>query len=258
VSRLIDKLNQVLLAEPKAVGFRAAKTVSPKPRMLLVASLAQPDVDGLTDCVAGADAGLLPIHRVSSGVGTLKKISQLVSGIPWGGWLRGIGQEGIGQMVKAGCDFVVFPAANTSLAVLHNDKLGRILQVEASLSEGLLRTIDGLPVDAVLIAGGSEEGYSLTWHHLMLFRHFASLLTKPLLVSVPSRVTPSELQALWDAGVDGVIVEVGTGQPPGGLKGLRRAIDKLTFPSSRKRVRTGALLPYIGKETGAVTEVEEA
>jgi len=257
MSRFIDKLKQVSQAEPQVMGFGAAKKVSPKPKMLLVASLAQADVSRLADYVAGADAGLLPVPKSSSGAGTFQKISQVVPDIPWGGWLRDTGEKRIKQLAKVGCDFVVFPAANTSLSILQDDAVGRILQVEASLGEGLLRAINELPVDAVLIVGEPEAGYLLTWHHLMLFRRFASLLTKPLLVFVPSKVTANELQALWDAGVDGVIVAVGAGQPAGGLKGLRQAIDKLTFPLSRKRGKVEPLLPHIGRETDVVTEEEE-
>jgi hypothetical protein len=44
MSRLIDKLNQVSQAVPQAMGFRAVQPVSPKPRMLLIADLAQADV----------------------------------------------------------------------------------------------------------------------------------------------------------------------------------------------------------------------
>ncbi len=257
MSRFMDKLNQVSQAEPQPIGFRVAPAGSPKLKMLLVASLAQADVSDAADYVAGADAGLLSIPKLSSGAKTFQKVSQVVSDIPWGGWLRDVGREGIKQMVKAGCDFVVFPAVNTSLAILQGDEVGRILQVEASLGEGLLKTLNDLPIDAVLIAGEQEGGYFLTWHHLMLFRRLANLLTKPLLVSVPSKVTANELQALWDAGVDGVIVEVGAGKPAGGLKGLRQAIDKLTFPSLRKRGKVEALLPHIGREMDVVTEEEE-
>jgi hypothetical protein len=155
--------------------------------------------------------------------------------------------------MKAGCDFVVFPAAKTSLAILQNEAVGRILEIEASLSDGLLRAIDALPVDAVLIADELREDYFLTWHHLVLFQHFANLLTKPLLVSIPSNVTANELQALWEAGVDGVIVEVETGR----VSKLRQAIDKLTFPSQRKRGKAEALLPRIGGEPSTVTMEEE-
>jgi len=82
-------------------------------------------------------------------------------------------------------------------------------------------------------------------------------LTKPLLVSVPSNVTVNELQPLWEAGVDGVVVEVGVGQPVEGLKGLRRTIDNLAFPSQRKRGKAEALLPYVSPEASMVTEEEE-
>ena len=93
--------------------------------------------------------------------------------------------------------------------------MGKILEVETALSEGLLAAVNKLPVDAVLI-GGEPESF-LTWNHLMHFQRCANLLTKPMLASIPSNVTASELQALWGAGVDGVVVEVGVGQPAGKL-----------------------------------------
>jgi len=256
VSRFIDRLNQLSQAVPQPMGFRTVQPVSPKPKILLIASLAQANVDGLANYVAGADAGLLSISKLSSGAETLHEICQAVSDIPWGGWLRGGDQEVIKQIVKAGCDFVVFPAANTSLAIPQDDEVGKILQVEVSLSEGLLRAVDELPVDAVLITGEQERDYFLTWHHLMLFQHFADLLTKPLLVCVPSNVTANELQALWEAGVAGVVVEVGVEPPTGKLNKLRQAIDKLTFPP-RKRAKAEALLPHISGEARIVTEEEE-
>ena len=257
MSRFIDKLNQTSLATPQPMGFKAALSASSNPKMLLVASLAEANIESLADYVAGADAGLLLISKLSSGIKTLKKMSQVVSGIPWGMWLRDIGQGEVKQVAKAGYDFVVFPAANTSLAILQDDEAGKILQVEASLGEGLLRAVNELPVNAVLIAGEQGEGSFLTWHHLMLFRRFANLLTKPLLVCVPSKVSANELQALWEAGVSGVVVEVGVGQPVPRLNELRQTIDKLTFPALRKRERVKALLPYISGETAAVTEEEE-
>ncbi|MFC2016393.1 hypothetical protein ACFLUF_01640, partial [Chloroflexota bacterium] len=136
-------------------------------------------------------------------------------------------------------------------------EVGRILEVEASLGEGLLRAANELPIGAVLIAGEQREDYSLTWQHLLLFRRFADLLTKPLLVSVPSNVTAGELQALWEAGVEGVVVEVTVEQPQDRLKELRQVIDKLPFPSPRQREKTEALLPRISPESSIVTIEEE-
>ena len=257
MSRFIDKLNQVSRVVPQSMGFRKAQPVSGKPKILLIVSLAGASVGGLADYVVGADAGLLRIPKLSSGAKTLREMSQAVPDIPWGGWLKNIDKGGIKQMAKAGCDFVVFPAANTPLALLQNDEIGKILEVESSLSEGLLRAVNELPIDAVLIAGEQGEGYFLTWHHLMLFQRFADLLTKPLLASIPPNVTANELQALWEAGVDGVVIEVGAGQPVERLKELRQTIDKLVFPLQRKRGKAEALLPHIGRESSIVTEEEK-
>ena len=256
MSRFIDRLNWVSQGVLQPMGFGVAQPVSEKPKILLIASLAQDNTTGLANYVSGADAGLLRIPRLSSGDEILTEVSQAMPDIPWGGWLRDIGREGIKQMVKFSCDFVVFSAASTSLAILQNSKVGRILEVEASLGEGLLKAVNELPVDAVLIASEPEK-YFLTWHDLMLFHYFADLLTKPLLVSIPSNVTANELQALWETGVDGVVVEVGVGQPAEELRKLRQIIDNLTFPSQRKRGKTGALLPYVSREASVVTEEEE-
>lgn len=257
MSRFIDKLNQLSRAAPQPMGFGTKQPTSPQPKIQLVASLAQERVDRLTGHVAGADAGLLRIARLASGVKTLQGLSKAVSDIPWGGWLLGSGQEEMAKMTKVGVDFLVFPATDTPLAIPQDDEAGRILEVEASLSEGLLRAVNQLPVDAVLIAGEQRDGYFLTWHHLMLYRRSADLLTKPLLVSIPSEVTSAELQTLWEAGVAGVVLEVTVGQPQGRLAELRQVIDELSFPSPRWREKAEPLLPRIGQESGRATIEEE-
>ena len=257
MSRFIDKLNRLSRAESQPIGFRMTQAAPPTPKIQLVVTLAQESVESLADYVAGADAGLLRISKTSSGARSLQKISKLMPDIPWGGWLVGSGPGGIKQITGAGYDFVVFPAGDTPLAMLQNDEVGKILEVEASLGEGLLRAVNELPVDAVLIAGEQREGHFLTWQHLMLFQRFADLLTKPLLVSVPSNVTAGELQALWEAGADSVVVEIRAGQPQDRLKELRQVIDKLVFPSPRRRQKLEPLLPRTGRDTNVVSVEEE-
>ena len=256
MSQFIDKLNRASQITPQSMGFRAGQSAPEKPRILLIASLTQANIERLADRVTGADAGLLRIPELSSGARAFKAVSQAVSDIPWGGWLRGIAGGEVEPVMKVGFDFVVFKPTNTPLAMLKDDKVGKILEVEASLNEGLLRVIGELPVDVVLVASEQEEHF-LTWHHLMLFQHCADLLTKPLLVSTPSNVSASELQALWEAGVNGVVVEIGTGQPIGRLKELRQTIDKLAFPLPRKRKKAEPLLPYTSQKTAIATEEEE-
>lgn len=255
MSKLIDKLNRVSQTAPQPLGFRTTQPAASKRKMLLIASFAQTSAENLTDYINGADAGLLQISSLSSGSKALQKISQAMPDIPWGIRLKDSGSGEIKPLIKAGCDFMVF-AASTPLAMLQKEDAGKILEVEPSLSEGLLRTLNELPADAVLIGNAQDEDSSLTWNHLMLFQRFAALLTKPLIASAPPNTTDSELQALWDAGVDGVIIEIKAGQPAERLKELRRAIDKLT-PTPRKRGKVEALLPRIAERAELAAEEEE-
>ncbi len=255
MSRFIDELNRLSRAAPQSIGFRTKEAAPIKPKLQLVASLAEENAEKLADHLAGADAGLLRISKPGPGAKALQKITQTVPDIPWGGWLGG--QGAIKQLTRVKCDFIVFPATSTSLEMPEKEEVGMILEVEASLSEGLLRATNELPIDAVLVTAEKSPSYSVTWQHLMLFRRFADLVTKPLLVSIPAKVTAGVLQALWEAGVNGVVVEVSAGQPQDELKKLRRIIDKLESPSPRRRERTVSLLPHISRESEPATAEEE-
>ena len=257
MSRFIDQLKRVSLDTAQPMGFKRA--LSPSKRGLkLVASLAQPDIGDLAERVAGADAVLIPISRGGPGAKTLKKLCQYQADIAWGGWLKGAWREGIKRITAAGFDFVVFTADSAPLAVPEADDLGKILALEVSLDEGLLRAAAELPVGAVLTYGESLKVPFLTWRHLMLFQRFAGLAAKPLLVPVPSEITGNELRLLWEAGIDGVLIEVAAeGKPVGRIKELRQVIDGLSLSPRRQRGRTGALLPRIAAETSETIDEED-
>ena len=257
MSKFIDRLNRLSRGEPQAIGFTARQAASPKAKIQLIASLAAGGAESLTGHVAGADAGLISISKLAAGAETLQKLSQSLPDVIWGGWLQGSNNGDMKQLTRAGCDFIVFSAADTPLTVMKNNKeTGKILEVESSLSDGLLRTTNELPVDAVLITGEGKENKVLTWQQLMLFQRSANLLTKPLLVSVPSQVTAGELEALWEAGVTAVIIEIEAKQPEDRLMKLRQEIDKIEF-SSRRSKRADALVPRTGQPPGRTATEEE-
>jgi hypothetical protein len=239
MSKFIDKLNSVSQGGQAPMGFRAVG-VKPKPRMMLVAH-----VTGAGAKAAGADAALVSVPK--AGAESPKTSAKAKPDIPWGGWLKEVTGPAIKKLGEGGADFAVFPAASASQAVLEEEKLGKIVEVEAALDAGLLKAIDDLPVDAVLIAG---EKPTLSWQDLMLFRRGANILTKPLLVVVSPDITAGEMQALCEAGVSGVVAG-------GKWAELRRMIDKLTSPKAGRRRRAEPLVPRIGGETGTVSEEEE-
>lgn len=231
MNKFIEKLNSIASGGLAPMGFRAAGA-KPKPKMALVAHAAEAEADG-------ADAMLVSISKATQ---SLKKPK---AKIPWGGWLKEVSAAEVKRLMAGGADFVVFPAASVSSAVLEAE-LGKIVEVEAALDAGLLKAIDDLPIDAVLIAG---EKPSLTWQDLMLFRRGANILGKPLLVTVSPDITDGELAALCQAGVAGVVAG-------GKIDRLRKAIDKLPAPKAGKR-RAEPLLPRIGGGVGTLAEEED-
>ncbi len=81
----------------------------------------------------------------------------------------------------------------------------------------------------------------------MIFQHLADLFPKPLIIPAPADLTPGELKALWDAGVDGILVAVEAAKA-GGFKELRQAIDALPPRAGRKGGALRVVLPRAAAE----------
>jgi hypothetical protein len=210
----------------------------------------------MTDYVVGADAGLLRIPGPVPGTSTLKKAVPTTPDIPWGIWLEEAVQDEMKKAIKSGCDVVVFPVG-AALTVSADASVGIIIQIDTSIAEGPLRTLNELPIDAVLVTLQLEGNSHLTWHQLMLLQRFGDIVSKPVLVSVPSGTGADELQLLQDAGVDAVVVGTGPDQPPGEVNRLRQVIDSLKTPTVRKRQGVDALLPRTGRDVETMAEIEE-
>jgi hypothetical protein len=250
MSKFIDDLKRAAQAGPQPMGFRAAPAPTDRPRLRLVAVLDDHSAADIPDLVAGADAGLLKVSGASA-VKAVKGVCQLKAALPWGAWLKGP-LDKVQPLAEAGCDFIVFPP-DTGFAASKGDG-GRVLAISLPCDDGLLRAVNDLPADAVFVSVEETADFHLTWRHLMLLRHAADLLSKPLLAAVPSKVNEDELLALWEAGVMGIVVAA-SGKP--GVSGLRQAIDKITFPAAGKRRKAAPSVPYISGEKPVVEEDEE-
>lgn len=257
MSRLIDELNRVARAISQPIGFRAERAASSASRMLLIAGLDIPAVSVSSDYISDANAVLFRPGKMRLTATAMQKSIESLPDIPWGGYLEDAGDKKVETLVKAGCDFLVFPVASPVTAMPQDGKVGRILQLQSTPDDGSLRAINELSVDAVLATDACEAGEPVAWQHLIKIQHLANILTKPLLIPVSVNTDSSELKAIWEAGADGVVVEAGTGEPEG-LKKLRKAVSELPPRSARKRGKAEALLPRVSREeAGAVPDEEE-
>lgn len=254
MSKLIDRLIQTTETVSSPMGFMATKAAPSKPKMALIARVEPAEnMAQLADYVSSADAAI--IARIGTEKDAVKDIGRSLHDTVWGLWLEEKSRPQIKAPVSAGADFIILPL-NLEFGLPDIEKMGKILLVESSLGEGLIRTINELPVDAVLLAD-DEEKPAITWHHLMLCQRFSDLLFKPLLLTVPTSVDSDELKALWKAGVDGVVISVKTVKQAERLKELRQIINQSEF-TARPRKKVAALLPHIREETSTVpTDAEE-
>lgn len=244
MSKLVDRLNSTQ-APPKPIGFGRLQAAAPKPRLTLVASLPASKADQAEAKATGADAGVWRIEK-SEEIEAIQEKNYLQ--LPWGIWLSGA----LGKIETGKPDFIIF-SDNANLFEIEEKKKtpGYVIQVDASLSDGLIRALDCMPVDAVLVSNSGSE--PLTWRQLMQLQRFA-ILSKPLLVTLPPEVGAADLKELWESGIDGVVVDLENTRVP--MAELRRRVD-LIEPPARKRGRVEALIPRIAGEPEAVEEDEE-
>ncbi len=246
MSKFIDRLTRVSQGAPQPMGFRMGKASQGNPKMLLVACLEEGG--GGSPSLSGAEAGLVAVSSVDGGAQAFKKASA-AEDMPWGVWLRGAGAA---AAKKTDADFMVFPAAGTPLTAIKGGKMGKVLEVEASLSEGLMRTVDGLPVDAVLLVC-DEGNYSITVAHLMLFRRCSDAIGKPVLLKAPAGLRADELRVLWEVGVCGIVVTAKATE----ISRLGRLIEKTTFSAAARRPSENAILPPLGEAVDAQDELDD-
>jgi hypothetical protein len=246
MSRLIDEFKKASRGMAPAMGFRTASSAAPAPKMLLIAGLGPGALKSPAGNLDDAHAALIRFTGAAPTGKTTQQILSSLPDIPWGFSLGDDDGKKAAALIKAGADFMVFPAASPISAIPGDEKLGKILQVESSMDNGLLRAINNLPVHAVFVTDAFEGGGSLVWHQLMIYQHLANFISKPLIAPAPGSITEAEIKALWDAGMDGIIVAADTAAAD--LKTLRRAFDNLPARSGRKRDKSEAILPRLPGE----------
>jgi len=250
MSKFIDKLQHVYQSPAPPIGFRKSAAEAEKPPVLIVADLTGATI-GKAKAIAGSiDAGVLSSESLD--VRSFGRLVKAMGDIPLGLFLESANQEEITRLVDSGCDFVVL-GLKTPAEAVREGSIGKILKIEPSLDYGLVRAINELPlpVGGVLVAG---EESPVTVERLLICQRFADLLNKPLLTTLGTSVTGSELGSLYEAGVKGVVL-------PGGLPSeafveLRKTVGSLPR-TARRKAKGVAVLPQLGGGPGTGGEEEE-
>jgi hypothetical protein len=250
MSKLIDKLQNVSKSS-MPIGFHAAISKSTSPPMLLIAGLSGTDAEEVKIVAASdVDAGLILNQNLR--IENVERMVKAMGGIPLGVFIKDINKEEAAELPSLGCDFVVFDV-KTSVVALQEKEIGKILLVEPSLDQGLVRAIDSFDVDGMLINRGEES--FITVEYLLVCRRFSALLDKPLVAALPPSVTGAELGNLWKCGISGIVVP--STQPAKAFAELRKIINNLSGETKRPRSKASVVLPQYGIAAEREEEEEE-
>ena len=253
MSKFLDRLEQISVSAPAPMGFGMRRSER-APGMALVALVS-------SDHAAGCQvvASVSPEAALLSGVEDVQALKNLENGlpaIPWGIRSDALTEEGAQAYQEAGSDLVAFTLQKTAVSALSSDDMARILCLDSSIDERQLRAIEPLPVDVILISVPDPTG-SWTLGDLTAITAISSRVGKYILVEVSRPPEKKELEALRNAGVHGLVLDVSAVSSEG-LADLKTALQDMPRPQPGRRDRSTALLPASTFPRGQTpSEVEE-
>ena len=250
MSKLIEKIKHGTHAIPAPLGFRSMPAVE-KPRMILIAAFSHVNNKNIAENSRGADAVVLHVSDLKTGMEGLSQISQMTPDVSWGILLQEVNWGEV-KLIETTFDFAIFPPEMPLLALLA--KPGKILEIEPEMMDSMIRSIDDLPVEAIFI--DVKRNRPLDWRLLASLQRIDNLVAKPLIVKIPSEIEEEILLALWGVGVDGLVVEDGNGEETGKINKLRKMIDNTNFPLPRKFRKSEVILPFV-KQAQSEEDEEE-
>ena len=138
MSKLLEKLERISEGRAQPLGFGAAVAKGKSLPMVIVASVPVGNARlAAVAAKAGADALLMTIEHQEKMDEALAKLSSAKTDIPWGVSLSAVTKEEVEQLIGMDCDFVIFAPDKTPAAVLGAEKIGKVLQIDPSLSGSL-------------------------------------------------------------------------------------------------------------------------
>jgi hypothetical protein len=251
MSKFTDKLTRSYRNLSSAIGFISPAQAEENRPILLIANLTNAS-DSVINSVlgSGVDAAVVEGNKLETA--DIKILINNSDGIPIGMLSRDTNVEKVNEFIEQGGDFVIFNPL-TPIDIVNKEGAGKILSITPSMEPGIIRAINALdlPVDGVLIEG---DGPAVTVERLLVFQFLAGLLDKPLMAMANATITSNELNGLFKAGVNGLIL-------PRGFK--VKAISELkgligNLPKVKKKKSSGnVLVPKIGGEAQVDADDED-
>ena len=241
MSKLLDKLDKAAQGETKPFGFAAAMSKSTLPQMLTIART-KFDIEAKSIPAIDTDAVLLSVDDASKAIDCIKKLRKGKLPVIWGIEAAAISKKEADQLVKTGCDFIVLKLASPSPALMSDESLAKVVQISPSIDDSMIRAINLLPVDAVMVQE-DDQAPAVTVESLMQYSRIAAMIQQPLLLSISLKLEKDSLETLRDIGINGLVFDWSGASSNKKIAELKEAIAGLPEPKKKKKKRANATLP---------------
>ena len=205
MSKLIDLLDRISRGSPAALGFTAPIKRESIPQMALLAKANSTKASILTKLKdANLDAFVLAgMHQSDKGS---ERALKYLKGSTWGATVANLDREASANYKPLGSDFLVFDIEGTRVDGIEEGDMGRVLRIPPNLDEAMLRGLEDLPVDAILLER-PEAGTPLALTHMLAIGNVRAATSRYLLLEWDTDLTARELEHLRDLGVDGIVLD---------------------------------------------------
>ena len=237
MSKLLERLEQVNKGPVRALGFAPRREAETLPTMLLLAWADGANKQDLSKVSSRTDALVLPLSALESSPSESAPPEGSIWGIAF--------DKADGNLVEIakekGGDFVAFNLDGTLVDYLSEGDVARVLQIPANLDESLMRGLEDLPVDVILLKRPEPQG-PLSLTHLLAISNVRSAMSRYMLLEWDAGLTSHELEQLNDMGIDGIVANLGK-MSPSAIGKLKENIDKLPPRKARNEQKLSPTLP---------------
>ena len=245
-SKFLERLDEIREGAPPRLGFgpsRGEKT----PGMALVIDLSNKISEHLESAVALTPAAIIIRSRYGIDVpgqdAEAMSLTAKVAGsrnIPWGGRTGSLSAADANALRDAGADLIIFSLEQTALDAATSRDAARILTLDPQMPAEDLRDINPLPIDAVLITIPGDPA-QWTLQDLAAVTRITARVGKHVLAEIAGPPAPGALEALRDAGIAGLVVDLSLG--PETIAQLKTDLLNIPRPGANRRSRPSAILP---------------
>ena len=236
MGELLDRLERASRGASAPLGFASAAKREKIAPMLLLGAVAAGDAAQAKLASDGALDGAIVVGTGGAKKADVDRSVAALAGMTFGVWL-----DEAQPNAPDGADFQVFSSEATPAGALSGKERTTVMHVVPELDDGLLRTIEYLPVDAFLVS--LADAGSLTVRQLRRLARVRGVTSRWILAHIAALPTKEELEQLRDAGVGAVVVDM-AGQTAAALKATREVLLDLPHePQQRKKGHGVVALP---------------